>query len=107
MASSIGARRRLEAANARIDAAVQTLVPDAETPVITRNRAFGEVVRAEWLAATLEGLAGGQAVPADGDDLDEMTRAELNDEAARLGIEGADDLPNKAAVIAAIREVQD
>jgi hypothetical protein len=51
--------RRIEAANHRIDAAVAALAPDVDRPPFGRNRGKAEMLRAEWLADTLEGIASG------------------------------------------------
>lgn len=45
-----------------------------------------------------------RVVPPAGSDLHALTRRELNELAAGVGIEGADRLPNKTAVVEAIAE---
>jgi hypothetical protein len=62
------------------------------------------------LPAALEERAitrGGIAIAQDGDGLDDLTRAELNERAAEAGVESPESLPNKGAVIGAIREALD
>lgn len=103
MPANMGIARRMEAANRRIDAAVASLAPDAPAPDAGRNRGFAEVVRAEWLADTLEGLAGDGA--SDGDDLDGMSIHELRDLAADKGIEGRSGM-KKADLIEALRDTE-
>jgi hypothetical protein len=43
----------------------------------------------------------------DEDELESLTRDELNDHAESVGVESPDKLPNKGAVIDAIRDVQE
>lgn len=61
--------------------------------------AFADAVRRSW--AEWDGV---ELEPGDVLDLEAMSRAEINAYATELGIEDADKLPNKPAVIAAIEE---
>jgi hypothetical protein len=47
------------------------------------------------------------AVEPEGDELDDLNRGELNELATELGVEGAEGLPNKDAVKAAILEAKE
>lgn len=102
MASRIGMLMRAEKATERIDAALATLqatydLPDG--PPVTRDRALRDTLRLEYLADVLEIIASDEDEP---DNLKAKSRAELNELASEHGVEDADKLPNKDAVIAAI-----
>jgi len=107
MASTVSiAIRRTEAldrARTALDAIAECtgVVVDDYPPVPKRQEMQG-AIEAEWLAAALEAIA--TAVAPDALDLDGMKRADLDAHAATLGIEDAEGYPNKAALIAAIKE---
>lgn len=100
MASAIGVARRLEAANARIDAALAELAPDAVRPPTGRGRAVAELIRTEWLADTLERMAFGE--PAGDDPTAALETMKLPELKARAEARGIDPRQKKAELIAAL-----
>ncbi len=108
---SIAIRRAdaLDRANIAIDfiaqqtgAKIEAYPPDHKRPEVR------PAVEAEWLADALEAIAsaiGGKPGATDddgGSNLDDLTRAELNAYADKLGIEQPAKFPNKTALVEAI-----
>jgi len=105
MASKIGMARRNEAAQARIDAALESIVADAglalpERPARSRDAVWDETQRLEWQADLLETVR--RALVQDEPDLASLKRAELDAYAEAHGVTDPGALPNKDAVLAAI-----
>lgn len=103
---SIGVNRRIEAANHRIDAAVAAIVPDVERPQFGRNRGKAEMLRAEWLADTLEAFASdGEELEAGVPDFSEWTDDEVHNLAVDVGIDVSDEISRPELVAAIIGTV--
>jgi uncharacterized membrane protein YccC len=108
---SIAIRRAaaLERADLAMQRITQTLTLDIEAfPAPHRELEMRPALEAEWLAGTLEAVADTLDPKAEAlaDALEDKTRTELDAYATDLGVADPDKLPNKAAVIAAIQQVE-
>jgi hypothetical protein len=119
MASRIGMANRNQAANKRIDAALNAIAESGQfdlpdRPARSRDTVYEETQRLEWVADLVEAIAGntgtdGDNEPEDAEDTGpslEWTKAQLVEHAESLGIENADRLGSKQVVLDAITEAE-